>query len=222
MKERLLVPLYTQAEVARYIGATTSSVQRWARGYSMAGRTAQEPLITTFRGGRGFTVPFVGIAEAYIVNAFRRAGVSMPRIRATVDSLRNKMSLEHALASERLKTDGAEILWQVGEDRGESVQDNRLVVIRNHQVGFGEVVEAHLKRIDYREGFAGRLTVGSLDQTRVVLDPRINFGQPTIQGHGVRVEDVLSRIRAGEPVADVADDYAVPVDAVSELLNASI
>ncbi len=213
----LLLPLYTQGEVARLIGASQSSLQRWARGYTMPGRTPQGPLVTTSRGGKGYTVPFIGMAEAYMVLAFRRAGVSMARIRPTVENLRKEIGLEHALASERLATDGAEILWKIDVEAGFG-NDNRLVVIRNHQAAFGEVVSEHLRHIEYRDGFAGRLTVSHFEEVEIMIDPRINFGQPTLAGSGIRVNDILSRIRAGEPVKNVADDYLLSIETVSELL----
>jgi uncharacterized protein (DUF433 family) len=43
----------------------------------------------------------------------------------------------------------------------------------------------------------------------VIVDPLRNSGQPTIARLGVRVEDVVSRIRAGESMVDVADDFAL-------------
>lgn len=214
--EMLLIPLYTQTEVAQLIGATQSSLQRWARGYQNPGAAPQGALITIDRGGRGYTVPFVGLAEAYMLRAFRKAGVSMARIRPTVEQLRDGMGLEHALASERLKTDGAEILWELdGNDT-----ENRLVVVRNNQAVFREVVDEHLKNIDYRDGFAGRIVLPGHYGTDVIVDPRVNFGQPTVTDYGVRVDDLLSRVRAGEALDDVAADYDLPASAVASLVTA--
>ncbi|MCU1422020.1 MAG: hypothetical protein JWN36_1671 [Microbacteriaceae bacterium] len=126
------------------------------------------------------------------------------------------MGLEHALASERLKTDGAEILWELdGNDT-----ENRLVVVRNNQAVFREVVDEHLKNIDYRDGFAGRIVLPGHYGTDVIVDPRVNFGQPTVTDYGVRVDDLLSRVRAGEALDDVAADYDLPASAVASLVTA--
>jgi uncharacterized protein (DUF433 family) len=43
----------------------------------------------------------------------------------------------------------------------------------------------------------------------VVVDPHRNSGQPTVDRIGVRVEDIVSRVRAGEPLGDVADDFGL-------------
>ncbi|WP_414684406.1 DUF433 domain-containing protein [Microbacterium sp.] len=41
----------------------------------------------------------------------------------------------------------------------------------------------------------------------MIVDPTRNSGQPTVQRLGVRVEDVVSRVRAGEAMDDVAEDF---------------
>jgi len=43
----------------------------------------------------------------------------------------------------------------------------------------------------------------------VVIEPRRGFGQPIVARRGVRVEDVVHRLLAGEPRAVVADDFGL-------------
>jgi hypothetical protein len=54
-------------------------------------------------------MPFIGLAEAYALAAFRHAGVPMQRIRPAIDVLARELGVEYALASRRLYTDGAEV-----------------------------------------------------------------------------------------------------------------
>ena len=63
-------------------------------------------------------MPFVGLAEAYIVAAFTKAGLPMQRIRPAVLWLQDHIGLPQALASQRLQTDGAEVLWDFGINSG--------------------------------------------------------------------------------------------------------
>lgn len=55
-----------------------------------------------------------------MLNAFRRAGVPMQRIRPSLDWLIKNVG-PHALASQDLCTDGAEVLWRFAERSGEAV-----------------------------------------------------------------------------------------------------
>ncbi|MEO6533833.1 MAG: DUF433 domain-containing protein [Pseudolysinimonas sp.] len=216
MDKLLEIPLYTQHEAAGLVGTSTSTFSRWASGYVTASGNSQRPFVTTQRAGRGYTVPFVGLAEAWIVRAFNQAGVPMVRIRPALEKLRTEIGLEHALASDRLKTDGAEILWDL-RSQDDTFDDDRLVVVRNGQASFGEIVREHLRQVEYRDGFIGQLRIPRADGANYTVDPRIYFGQPTLTEYGVRVSDLRDRIEAGETIDDVASDFDVPRATVANL-----
>lgn len=199
-------PIYGQGEAAQIIQAPPTSFARWAHGHKFKQRTEGEwgwspPLLTGVADGRGYTVPFNALAEGFIIESFRRVGLPMARIRPAVEVLREEIGLENALLSERLMTDGAEILYRNGEDE--------LVVVRNHQGVFNEVVAEFLKSISYRDGFAQLLRLPVYESIEVIVDPTRNSGQPTVARLGVRVEDVVSRVRAGEAMNDVAHDFGL-------------
>jgi len=164
-------------------------------------------------------MPFVTLAEAYVVRAFRRAEVSMPEIRKAVRVLRNEMGVDFALASQQLKAHGGLVLWDaVGQASGPRAGSISRVV--NGQGVFLEVVADALKNITYDSHFAERIAL-VVAGTRVIVDPRLNFGQPTIDGTRVRVEDVLSRLHAGEDRFAVAADYGLDRDVVASLTLAA-
>ena len=197
-------PLYSQSEAARIIQAPPTSFTRWAHGQKFKqrqeGRWGESaPLLTGVRPGRGLTVPFNALAEGYIIEAFRRAGLPMARIRPAIDVLRQEIGIDDALLSQRLMTDGAEILIRNGE--------GDLVVVRNHQGVFKEVVSEFLKSIRYEDGYVSVIHLPTFEVVDVVVDPKRNSGHPTIDRIGVRVEDVLSRVRAGEALRAVAEDF---------------
>jgi uncharacterized protein (DUF433 family) len=169
----------------------------------------------------GPTIPFVGLTEAYVLAAFRNAGVPMQRIRPAVRRLEEEMGLTQALASERLRTDGAEVLWDYGQetdDQAEKEAVGDLVVVRNGQLVFRSVVQDYLQRVTYRDGWARVINVGR-GKIDVTVDPWINGGHPTLARRGIAVTDVLSRIRAGEPFTAVAADYGLRRAEITALLE---
>lgn len=107
------------------------------------------------RAGRAATVPFVGFAEAYVLSALRHAGVPMQRIRPAVARLSAEFGLDHALASQRVYTDGAELIF----DYASSSDDEALLtVVRTGQEHLAEVIREYLQRISYGgDGWAERL-----------------------------------------------------------------
>lgn len=220
MDELNLIPLYTQGEAAGMLGMPQSTFNHWASGYVTGAGNRMPGFITLERPGRGYTVPFVGLGEAWVVRAFTRAGVPMSRVRAALERLRTEIGLEHALASDRLSTDGAEILWDLRQ-KDSAFDDNRLVVARNGQAVFGEIVREHLRHIDYRDGFIGQLRIPRADGADYTVDPLINFGQPTLTESGIRVDDIMTRLLAGETIEEVASDFDLPTVTVSNLALAA-
>lgn len=222
---RYVTPLYTKGQAADLIGVPRQSFRNWAVGYAykrMDGViVAAEPLVTT-AGSRGPTVPFVGLAEAYMLAAFRSAKVPMQRIRPAIRWLEQNIGLGQALASERLMTDGAEVLWDFKEhtdDPAEREAIDGLVVARSGQQVFRPVVRDYLQRVTYQDGWMRMIHLPGYERVEVTVDPWINGGQPTVARRGVRVADVLGRARAGEDWRDIADDYDLQLNEVEALLS---
>jgi len=164
-------------------------------------------------------VPFIGFAEAFVLSSFRRAGVPLQRIRPAVEVLEKEIGVDHALASKRLYTDGAEVLFDYAHKRGESeVMD--LVVVRTQQRQFSRVVNDYLRRIHYGgDGWADSVRLPTYGNAKVVVDPRVAFGLPIVAHGGARVEDLVDRFQAGDSVAEIATDFSVPPDEVEDVIR---
>jgi hypothetical protein len=150
---RFDIPLYTTAEAARFLGVPTSTFATWAKGYLRRppGRSAVigEPIVTSASAEQGYpTVPFVGLAEAMIIAAFRGAGISLQHIRRAVGIIQRQIGLDHALASERLYTDGAVILFDYAESEHDRELSGLTEVVSRQRL-FAPVIEDYLKRIEY-------------------------------------------------------------------------
>ncbi|MGH3754576.1 MAG: hypothetical protein ACRDRP_18125 [Pseudonocardiaceae bacterium] len=162
--DHLLVPLYSVAGAARHLDVPASTFRTWAHGYRNHPRgrppVAGEPIVTTVPADSGVSIPFIGLAEAYALAAIRGAGVPLQRIRPALDRLREELGIEHVLASQKLFTDGAEVLYDYAEDHGDTPEGRsarELVVVRNNQRVFNEIIESYLRRIKFRDNQWGQL-----------------------------------------------------------------
>lgn len=202
-------------ETAAYLGIPKSTVHWWA-----AQPHGKAPLITRFPPeGRQATIPFIGFAEAYVLSSFRRAGVPLQRIRPAVEVLAKEIGVEHALASERLYTDGAEVLYDYAQETGDA-EFMELVVLRTKQRQFAGVVRAYLKRINYGgDGWATSVKLPTYEHAEVVVDPKIAFGLPLVVRGGARVEDLVDRFQAGDSVKELAADFGVPAEQVEDVIR---
>jgi uncharacterized protein (DUF433 family) len=218
---RVRIPLYSVSEAARYLGVSRSTFSTWADGYvrGRAGRlVVGEPVITALPPGPPGQprVPFIGVAEGYVLQAFRRAHVPLQRIRPALARLNEEFGLAHVLASQRLYTDGAEVLWDYAEGEGDTPEARsarQLVVVRNGQRVFSEIVEDYLQQVSFADdGYAQRIRLRRYGHADVILDPRFGFGHPTFVHGRARVDTVFGAIRAGESIDAVARDYGIPLD----------
>lgn len=212
---RVARAVFTLRETAGYLGLPKSTLYSWARPAGGA-----LPVITCSPlHGREATVPFIGFAEAYVLAAFRRAGVPMQRIRPAVEVLSSGIGVEHALASKSLYTDGAEVLY----DYAASEHDEELrglTVVRTGQRQFAETVRDYLKRITYGDdGWASQVRLPAYERAQVIVNPRRAFGLPLVVHGGARVEDLVDRFVAGDTLADIADDFGVPEPEVEDVVR---
>lgn len=229
--DRFGTPLYGIGEAARYVAIPASTLSRWAFGYDArrpGGDTVKiSPILTAVRPASRNepAVPFIGLAEAYALAAFRHAGVPMQRIRPAIDALARELGLEHALASRRLYTDGAEVLYdyaQIAGDTPEGESARELVVVRNNQRVFTEIVALYLRRVDFApDGYAQLIHLPQYSVAEVTIDPDHAFGRPRFAHSGAGVDDVIDLFRAGEPVDGVAEEFGLSRDEVEDAIRVS-
>lgn len=227
--DRFTAPLYTLAEASRYLDVPASTFRIWARGYRQepAGRPAVSvPPVLTIASRtqiRGPVVPFVGLAEGLVLSALRRSGVPLQRIRPALARLQEEFGMRHALASRRLYTDGAEVLYDYAEgaaDEDSALALRELVVVRSNQRVFNDVVTAYLRRIDFGDDEYARLIhLPAYQVADVVVDPDRGFGQPIFARGGARLEDALAMFRAGETLDIVAEEYQVPREELEDAVR---
>lgn len=223
-------PIYHKTEAAHIINVPRQTFRNWSTGYAYKRLDGSEvvsaPIVTTLQPSRrqGLSVPFVGLAEAYIVAAFTKAGLPMQRIRPAVLWLQEHIGLAQALASERLQTDGAEVLWDFGKSSqypaDQDIVDG-LVVIRSGQQVFRPVVRDYLTRVTYENGWTRTIELPQYTDVSVIVDPWLNGGHPTVAERGIRVTDVVNRLEALEPPEDVAFDYDLSLAEVEAIRKAA-
>jgi uncharacterized protein (DUF433 family) len=89
---------------------------------------------------------------------------------------------------------------------------------RHGQLAMRDLIGLHLQRVAWdKDGFVARLypftrsrrnQAAEDSQPRVVtMDPRVEFGRPILMVSAVPTAVIADRYKAGESIADLADDY---------------
>jgi uncharacterized protein (DUF433 family) len=221
---RFDVPLYTLEEAASFLGVPRSTFITWAHGYVRRPMGQREvraaPLITTLPAtARLPRIPFVGLAEGMVAAAFRKAGVSMQHMRRSLQILQRELGVEHALASGRLYTDGSSLLYDYATRRGD---EEILTVVLTGQRVFSDVIRDYLPITYAQDNWAERMALPITRRHVVEVDPRRAFGQPVFLRGGARMEDVIDRFRAGEPLASVVRDFDLDHQDVEDVIRAAL
>jgi uncharacterized protein (DUF433 family) len=217
-------PLYTVNEAARVIGMPASTLASWTKGYvrNRGDRPAVigEAVVTAFHAeGRCPSIPFIGLAEAMVLAAMRQSNVPMQRVRPAIAALQSEIGVVHALASRQLYSDGAEILYDFSADTVDVDVVASLVVVRNGQRVFVDVVREHLKRIEFgSDGYANLIHVPGY-RSDVVCDPLRSFGRPIFVSGGTRVDDVISRFQTGESIEELTEEFRMSLADVEDALR---
>jgi uncharacterized protein (DUF433 family) len=210
------------------VAVPASTLATWAKGYGRRSAdradVAGQPIVTWLPSARPHepSIPFVGLAEALVLAAVRRSGVPLQRVRPALAHLQREIGVDHALASRRLYTDGAEVLFDYGEAGADVTRDDvrYLVVVRSGQRVFTDVVQDYLRRIEYADdGYARLIRVPGYQRAEVVADPERSFGSPIFERGGARVDDVLQRFWAGDSLDDLTREFGVPADQLEDVLR---
>lgn len=206
-----------------------NTLTSWLHGYRRRSPDRREvigaPILTALprTGVRSPVIPFIGLAEGVMLTAMRRSGVPLQRIRSALEQLDAQFGLDHALASRRLYTDGAEVLFDYAEgadDPGLVRAAQELVVVRDGQHVFNEIVASYLRRLTSDDdGYVRLIRLPAYEVAELVVDPARGFGQPIFARGGARLEDALALFRAGEPLDVVADEYGMPPEQLEDAVR---
>ena len=155
-----------------------------------------------------------------MVQAFRRTELPLQRIRRALEVLANQGELVHALASRRLYTDGAQVLFDYAKDT-EDGQLRLLTVVVSGQRVFHEVIAHYLQRIKFSgDDWATELIVPVTENRVLRILPGVADGDPLFIHGGAPLSAVMSRYRAGEAVHSIAADFGVPESELLEAIHA--
>jgi uncharacterized protein (DUF433 family) len=220
-----LTPAYSLAEAAHYLRMPEGTLRSWVVGrwYPVAGQSKRSrPLIHLDDPQRQY-LSFINLVEAHILAAIRRRhGVKLPKVRAALDFVKRQFHVERPLIAETFQTDGLDLFV---ERYGDLMNASR-----EGQQAMKEIISVYLKRVERdSKGLPIKLypftrdTVSEAapksDPRVVVMNPAVSFGRPVIAGTGIPVLSIYERYKAGDSVAELAQDFSLDTSAIEEAIR---
>lgn len=217
-------PAYSFVEAAHYLNLPVSTLSSWFRGqkYKHHHEIRRFQPVIRLDGKPGEGLSFLNLVEAHVLAAIRRNHrISLQKARRALDYVESELGVERPLTNARFETDGVDLL----------VRDlEKLVnVSQEGQLEIEPVIRAFLKRI--KRDPAGvpvklypftRKSVSAEEPQPVEIDPRVAFGRPVLAGRGVPTAVLADRFKAGDSLADLAQDYETSTQAIEEAIRCEL
>ena len=207
--------MYPLPRAARLVGTDARTVRRWLKGYSWKQGDVQktsEPLwplqyAADAELGREQVLGFDDLLELRTVARFVELGVSLRVIRATIEVARGYLG-DYPLHSRRFVTDGRRIFMEAVERVNE---DAKLLDVRGRQYAIADIIRPSLlDGIDFGNADHALRWYPVPKKHVIVLDPKVQFGQPIVAEGGVPTDTLAAAFKAeGEDVQRVARLYRV-------------
>jgi uncharacterized protein (DUF433 family) len=220
-----LSPAYSVAEAARYLRMPEGTLRSWVVGrwYPVVGQSKRsQPLINLDDPQRQY-LSFINLVEAHVLAAIRRRhGVKLPKVRTALGYVKRQFQIERPLIDQTFQTDGLDLFVER--------YGNLINTSREGQQAMKEIISVYLKRIERdAKGLPIMLypftrdtesdVAPKFDPRVVVMNPAVSFGRPVIAGTGIPVSSIYGRYKAGDSVADLAQDFSLDTSAIEEAIR---
>lgn len=220
-----MLPAYSVAEAAHYLRMPEETLRSWVVGrlYPVAGQMKRSrPLILPDDPKLKY-LSFTNLIEAHVLAAIRRRhGVKLPKVRSALDYVKRQFDIERPLIDQRFQTDGLDLFV---ERYGELINASH-----EGQQAMKEIMSVYLQRVERdTKGLPIKLypftrdtessAAPKSDPRVVVMNPSVSFGRPVIEGTGIPVSAVYERYKAGDSVAQLAQDFRLEVCDIEEAVR---
>jgi uncharacterized protein (DUF433 family) len=204
--------LYTLPAAARLIAAEKRHLRSWVVGNS---NSDAAPIIMRQLPdiGGNPVLGFLDLIETAFVRHFRVLGYSPQTIRKVAQKLRKRHDVEHPFAMDkRFRADGKAIFEESVADDGE----RKILNLMNDNFEISSVIEKSLfSQMLYAHDIAQQWHPSSTYK-KVVLNPRIAFGEPVIEGAWIPTRTLYEAVHADGSIEEAADDFGVSADDVRQ------
>lgn len=196
---------YSPPEAARILKIHINTLRKW-----IGGEADREPVITRRFTEEGF-LTFTELMELQFIQLFRAENVSMHVIRKTAAVASDRYGTDYPFSMKRFDTDGKTIFATL---KKEETDEEFVEDLTSGQLVFQRIIRPFFKKLGYNQSNEPCEFWPLSKRGRVVLNPRVHFGQPVDYETSVPVDVLWNAVRLEEDLNRVAKWYDVPLAAV--------
>ena len=208
--------MYSEAEAARLLRVSQSTLSYWLEGGERRGKTYQPIIRPEPRGGHP-PVTWAEFVEAGLLRMYRRNhNVPMAELRAFIDKLRESYGVPYPLADRRPFVAERQLVIEAQDEAGLAPEFCLVAVVRNQPL-LTPPAESFFDRVTWDGDLAAAWRPHDDERSPVRIDPDVRFGKPAVGG--ISTEVLWEHVEEGEDIEEVASVFDLRPDDVRWALS---
>lgn len=205
--------IYMVSDISSLLNIPKHKIRRYLSLWDeRMGQPFFEDTFTWSAGKSAKAVSFLTMIELKTVFRLQELGMKPRDILKARENIARDFHIAHPFANENLLSDGRK-LWMYVQDALVSTDGSKQTNI----VDFVELF-AKEKLVFGANGLAERY-FPSGNQSKIVVDPHHQFGQPVIDGTNVMAASIFSMYQSGEQVEQISRLYDLQIEWVNEAIR---
>lgn len=204
-----MLPAYQVNEAARYARITTQTIRNWQQRPD-SGKSALH------HREKGAALSYFQLVEVAFVAVMRRMGLKLSLIKDARAYMAQNLNSEFPFVEYKFKVQGPRIVMDLSQFDKRAPKNKLIVVSHGGQLEWRDMLGRKFEEFDYEKGLAVRWHIAGRGSP-ILIDPQIAFGAPQIKG--VPTWAIKGRQKAGESLADIADDFHLKILEVEKAIQ---
>lgn len=164
-----------------------------------------------FGDDKNLAINFYSLIEFYTFYQLRLLGVTALEIKKAHSILAKELKIKYPFALSGIQTDGKKVWYETLE--------NLIKVDGKNQFVIREFITKFLHKIEFGDNNLAKCFYPLPNSKLVVVDPKHQFGQPTIKGKNISISTIKKLYDGGETTQEIATLYDLKETQVAHALD---
>ena len=201
--------IFLAKDVSKILNLPYSKVRHWL--FELWDKRFADNWNYSFGEDGNKAIDFHTLIEFYIFYQLRERGVSSQQIQKVHKELSKDFGTKYPFAHAKFSTDGKEVWY---EKLGALVKANG-----KKQIDIKPIIQPFLKKIEFGANNVAERYFPLSKTKSIVIDPKHQFGQPTIFGTNIKTQSIFSLYKGGESKTTISDLYNISLKKVSDAIE---
>lgn len=203
--------IYSARDMSSILGIPLNRCNYWFKAYLRNKLSEITNYKYHFDIDFGTYVNFKTLLQFYVFEKLRRAGHKPNKILKSYSVLSKLFDTPYPFILPQVLKLGGDIIYL---DNGKYVSTDG-----KFQLHLKEIITPFLEKIAFDENGVPQAFYPYGKDVNIIVDPRIQFGAPTIKGTRIEVDSIRNLLESGEPIKQISKTYDLPPNLIEEVIQ---